>query len=144
MGGITQVMRRIGGALAVVAVVGLWPHPAAAQAPSSSAPSPRYEPLVRGWEQFFRVTWEPFERRGRPYLRGYIFNDGGFTAMRVQLLVEALDASGNVVKQTVHWGHQVPPGSRVYYEVPAPQAAPAYRVSMFAYDWLQTASLETP
>lgn len=138
-------MRQIISAAVLVSVVGLWPHLAAAQGSSSSAPAPRYEPLVRGWEQFFRITWEPFERRGRPYLGGDIFNDGGLAAMRAQLLVEALDPSGNVVKQTVQWvGHSIPPGSRVYFEVPAPQAAPAYRVSVFAFDWLQTASLEAP
>ena len=136
-----KLIRRGSAAVALLSVVSLWPHLAAAQGSSA----PRYEPLVRGWEQFFRVTWEPFERRGRPYLGGYIFNDGGFTAMRAQLLVEALDPSGNVVKQTVHWvGSPIPPGARVYFEVPAPQAAPAYRVSVFAFDWLQTASLEAP
>jgi hypothetical protein len=136
-----NLIRRGSAAVALVSVVWLWPNLVAAQGSSA----PRYEPLVRGWEQFFRVTWEPFERRGRPYLGGYIFNDWGLTAMRAQLLVEALDASGNVVQQTVHWvGHTIPPGSRVYFEVPAPQAASAYRVSVFAFDWLQTASLEAP
>src|SRR5688572_18181689 len=135
-----KLIRR-GSAVALVSVMWLWPNLAAAQGSSAA----RYEPLVRGWEQFFRVTWEPSERRGRPYLSGYIFNDGGLAAMRAQLLVEALDPSGNVVKQTVHWvGSPIPPGARVYFEVPAPQAAPAYRVSMFAFDWLQTASLEAP
>ena len=134
-------MRQIVSAFVLVAVMWLGPHVAAAQ---GSAPAPRYTPLVHGWEQFFRVTWEPFERKGRPYLRGDVVNNSGFTAMRVQLLVDALDASGNVVQQAVHWGHPVPPGARVYFEVPVPQAAPAYRVSVFAFDWLQTASLEAP
>lgn len=138
-------MRQMISAVALVLVIGLSPHVAAAQGSSSSTVAPRYAPLVHGWEQFFRITWEPFERRGRPYLGGYVASEWGLTAMRVQLLVETLDGSGNVVKQTVHWlGHPIPPGSRVYFEVPAPQAAPAYRVSVFAFDWLQTASIETP
>lgn len=134
-----KLIRRASAVIALVSVVWLWPNLATAQG------SPRYEPLVRGWEQFFRVTWEPFERWGRPSLGGYIVNDGGLTAMRAQLLVEALDPSGNVVKQTVQWvGSPIPPGARVYFEVPVPQSAPAYRVSVFAFDWLQTASLEAP
>jgi hypothetical protein len=138
-------MRQIVSAVALVSIVGLWPHLAVAQGSSSSASAPRYAPLVYGWEQFFRITWEPFERRGRPYLGGYITSDWGLTAMRVQLLVETLDASGNVVTQSVHWlGQPIPPGSRVYFEVPAPQAAPGYRVAVFAFDGLQTASIETP
>jgi len=136
-----KLIRRGSAVIALVSVVWLWPDLATAQGSSA----PRYEPLVRGWEQFFRVTWEPFERWGRPSLGGYIVNDGGLTAMRARLLVEALDPSGNVVKQTVQWvGSPIPPGARVYFEVPVPQSAPAYRVSVFAFDWLQTASLEAP
>jgi hypothetical protein len=133
-------MRQIISAVALVLVVGLWPDVAAAQDSAS-----RYAPLVHGWEQFFRITWEPFERKGRPYLGGHISSDWGFTAMRVQILAEALDASGNVTKQTVHWlGQPIPPGSRVYFEIPAPQAAPAYRLHIFAFSGLQTASMEAP
>ena len=136
-------MRQIVSGVVLVAALWLSPHLAAAQG-SSSAPAARYAPLVYGWEQFFRITWEPFEWRGRPYLRGDIVNDGGMTAMRAQLLVETLDASGAVVHQAVHWlGSPIPPGSRVSFEVPAPRA-PGYRVSMFAYGWLQTASIEAP
>lgn len=138
-------MRQIVSAVVLVAIVGLWPHRAAAQRSSSAGSPPRYAPLVYGWEQFFRITWEPFERRGRPYLGGYVSSDWGLTAMRVQLLVDALDASGHVVTQRVHWlGQPIPPGARVYFEVPAPQAAPGYRVTVFAFDGLQTASIETP
>src|SRR5688572_19418114 len=96
-------MRQTISAVALVFVVGLWPHLAVAQGSSSSTSAPRYAPLVHGWEQFFRITWEPFEWRGRPYLGGYISSDWGLTAMRVQVLAEALDASGNVTKQAVHW-----------------------------------------
>ena len=104
-----------------------------------------YTPLVRGWEQFFKVTWEPLQRHGRPYVAGYVMNDFGFPAMRVQLLVDGLDASGHVTSQSVSWlGSSVQPGSRVYFEVPAPQPAVTYRVSVFAFDWLQTALLQAP
>ena len=101
-----------------------------------------YTPLVWGWEQFFRVTWEPepVQRFGRPYVAGYVMNDFGLGAMRVQLLVDGLDASGQVTSQSVSWLRSprtfVPPASRVYFEVAAPQPAVTYRVSIFAFDWL--------
>jgi hypothetical protein len=137
-------MRRVVSVLALVAIVCLSPHPAIAQA-SSAAPAPRYIPLVQGWERFFKLTWEPVQRKRQPYIGGYILNDWGFTATRVQLLVDALDSAGRVERQAISWlGHPVPPGSRVYFEVRAPQPAASYRVSVFAFDWLQTASIEAP
>src|SRR6266852_3654622 len=55
-------------------------------------------PHFPGWERYFTVSWEPFERRGQPYLRGYIVNSYGVTATRVQLLVDSLDSSGQIVE----------------------------------------------
>jgi len=137
-------MRRVVTGVALVSIVWLSPLPAAAQTSSSPLVAP-YAPLVWGWEQFFKVTWEPMERKGRPYVAGYVLNDWGFPATRIQLLVDGLDSSGPVVSQTVSWlGQSITPGSRVYFEVPAPQPAASYRVSVFAFDWLQTASIQTP
>jgi hypothetical protein len=134
-------MRRLAGVVALASVLWLSPQSVYAQSPP---PAP-HAPLVHGWESFFRVTGEPMKRWGRPWVGGYVSNDYGFTATRVQLLVEGLDATGRVVSQSVGWlGSTVPPGSRVYYEVPAPAPATSYRVSIFAFDWLQTASIEMP
>ena len=137
-------MRRLGPVLAFALALGLMPHPVDAQT-SPPTPSARYAPLVHGWESFFTITSEPLERRGRPWVAGYIHNNYGFAATRVQLLVDGLDDNGRVVSQRVSWlGSTVPPGSRVYFEVPAPQAATRYRVSVFAFDWVQSASAEMP
>ena len=136
-------MRRVVAAVALVSLVWLSPQPAAQT--SSPPPAAPYAPLVRGWEQFFKVTGEPMERKGRPYVAGYVSNDWGFPATRVQLLVDGLDSSGRVVSQAVSWlGQSITPGSRVYFEVPAPQPAASYRVSVFAFDWVQTVSIQTP
>lgn len=137
-------MRRIVTAVALVSVVWLSPQPAVAQAASPPLTAP-YAPLVWGWEQFFKVTWETSERNGRPYADGYVFNDWGSTATRVQLLVDGLDSSGRIVSQRVSWlGQSVAPGSRVYFDIPAPQPASSYRVSVFAFDWMQTALIQVP
>jgi len=137
-------MRRLVAAVVLVVVGCLVPRPAPAQPPSSAVPA-AYTPLVHGWEQFFTITSAVSARRGQPWVDGYVRNNWGFWATRVQLLVDGLDASGNVVSQRVAWlGSQIPPGSRVYFETPAPTPATTYRVSVFAYDWLQSASIQTP
>lgn len=48
------------------------------------------EPHVRGWERHFTVTSETWNRGNRPVVAGYVINDSGFTAMKVQLLVDGL------------------------------------------------------
>lgn len=98
----------------------------------------RLTPLVTGWEQYFKLEWEAGERNGRPVVRGYIKNEAGMPAANVRLLVDGLDPSGQVVSQTVGWlGTQLTPGMRAYFEVPVNQRAPAYRVSVFAFDFIQ-------
>jgi hypothetical protein len=102
-------------------------------------------PHIPGWEKYFEVSWEPFTRRGRPHLSGYVVNKYGATATRVKLLVESLDGGGAVVAQRVEWlGGPVPVFSRTYYEVAVPQPASNYRVSVFAFDFIQAALLESP
>lgn len=97
-------------------------------------------PRVLGWENFFTITWEQSQYRGQPGISGYIKNNAGFPARRIQLLVDALDASGGITGQRVSWlGSDLTPGMRGYFEVPAPPPASTYRVSVFAYDWVQTA-----
>lgn len=102
-------------------------------------------PLVVGGERFFTLTWEVWEDGGRPVVGGYLKNEAGFTAMKIRLLVDALDSSGRVVGQRVSWfGDALTPGTRAYFEAPAPPRATTYRVSVFAYDWVQAAGLQAP
>lgn len=102
-------------------------------------------PLVLGWERFFTLTWEASQDRGQPIVSGYIKNDAGFGARRIQLLVEAIDASGRVTGQRVSWlGSSLTAGMRAYFETPAPPPAASYRVSVFAYEWAQTAEVQAP
>lgn len=102
-------------------------------------------PLVVGWERFFTLTWEAWQDGSQPMVGGYIKNEAGFPARKIQLLVEAVDASGRVTGQRVSWlGSDLTPGMRAYFEAPAPAPAATYRVSVFAYDWIQTADLQAP
>lgn len=109
------------------------------------AASPSLAPLVVGWERFFTLTWTTWDDRGQARIGGYITNESGFPARRVQLLVEAIDSAGRVTGQRVSWlGSDLTPGMRAYFETAAPAPAPTYRVSVFAYDWVQAASAQAP
>ena len=102
------------------------------------------EPLVLGWERFFRVEAETWDRRDRPHIGGYVYNSSGHTIIRMQLLIEGLDGSGQMTTQQVEWGSTIPPFGRAYFEAPVRSRASAYRVRVFAFDVLQTAQLEAP
>src|SRR5262245_17156407 len=112
---------------------------------SNRASAAAYEPMVQGWERYFSITWEPFERHGVHYVGGYVDNTFGLPARRIQLLVDGLDASGNVVSQKVSWlGSDLTPGTHAYFETRDPEPGKTYRVRVFAFDRIQTASLELP
>jgi hypothetical protein len=114
-------------ALAVVAV-----------AATASANVEPLQPLVSGWEQYFTLSWEPAERAGRPIVRGRIQNEWGFPATDIRLLVEGFDGTGRLVGQSIGWlGTQLPPGIYSHFEVPVREAAASYRVSVFAFSWVQ-------
>jgi hypothetical protein len=83
---------------------------------------------------------------GQPYLGGYIVSSYGVTATPVQLLVNSLDSSGQIVAQRVEWlgGSNLQGFSSTYFEVPIRQKASRYRVSVFAFDFVQSASIESP
>ena len=51
-------------------------------------------PHFPAWERYFELSWQPFERQGRPWLSGHIVSKWGETATGVKLLVESLDSSG--------------------------------------------------
>ncbi len=87
--------------------------------------------------RYFRVESETGNGRRGPILSGYVYNDhGGYTATRVQLLIEGLDTSGNVTStSTAFVLGEVPPGNRRYFEVPLTASrAASYRASVVTYD----------
>src|SRR3989442_10891419 len=60
-------MRRVVAAVALVSLVWLSPQPAAQT--SSPPPAAPYAPLVRGWEQFFKVTDRKSTRLNSSHVR---------------------------------------------------------------------------
>lgn len=104
----------------------------------ASAPPGPLSPLVVGWERYLKIEWEAVPAEGRPTLNGYVINDWGVPAGRIRLLAETLDAEGRILAQEVTWllPRVLMPGTRAYFEIPAPRAGPAYRVSVFSFDWI--------
>lgn len=88
--------------------------------------------------RYFRYEWQ-VERGtgGSPRLTGYVHNDSGMWAARVQLLVEALDASGRPVSKTRDYVSDLPPEGRASFDVTVPAGGATYRVRVETVDWLR-------
>ena len=103
---------------------------------TSAAP---LQTLAVGWEQFFTLTWTVSEHKGRPVVSGRIYNNGNFAAANLRLLVDELDADGQVVDQKLSWlGFMLTPGTTAPFEIPVAHRTPNHRVSVFAFDWVQS------
>jgi hypothetical protein len=110
----------------------------ALSAPTIWTPGNR-QPLIVGWEQYFRVQWDATRKNGQTIVEGYISNTWGFAAQRIQLLVTGYDARGTSLGQVIAWGpNEIDPGDRRYFDVPVPPGAASYDVAIFAWTWVQT------
>jgi hypothetical protein len=90
--------------------------------------------LTVDWPQYFRVESESSVRGGRTVVNGTVWNTATWATKRIQLLVDAVDAGGQVVNQKVVWfGVDLAPGTHAAFEVPMPTSS-AYRVSVFAFE----------
>ena len=84
----------------------------------------------------FRVEWqESKSKKGTPILEGYVFNTRPIGATDVRLLVEILDAQGQIIGRT----YGVVLGflnafDRLYFDVPLPMTGASYRVSVYSFD----------
>ena len=127
----TRTLRMVAAATLAVAAAGC--------ATAETTPSATVTTLMPDAERWFRINWEARpERGGSQRLSGYVENTYGEAAARVQLLGQALDASGGLVGQRLQWVHGVIPGfGRVYYEIPGMPAAEQYRVTVWAYERIQ-------
>ena len=118
-------MRTLRVAVIVLALIATTSHAVVAQ---------RLQPLVVDWGQYFRVESESSLKNGRPLVSGKVWNTANWGAKRIQLLIDAVDAGGQIVDQRVIWlGVDLAPGTHAAFEVSMP-ASPGYRVSVFAFD----------
>jgi len=125
-------MKGVSWTLAVVMLVGA----PLGCATTDTQPSAAVTSLTPNAERWFRVSWTAeADRNGERRLRGHVDSALGEAANRVQLLAQALDASGNVVGQRVAWMEEIIPAlGRAYFEIPKMPAAADYRVTVWAFD----------
>ena len=112
-------------AAAALALVVLTAHGAGA----ISSPS--------GIDSRLRFEWEVGRTfRGQPQIQGYIYNDYMRAAINVRLLVETMDANGQVVDRTYGWVFgAVPLLSRAPFDVPLKTAGTSYRITVTSFEW---------
>jgi hypothetical protein len=87
-------------------------------------------------DRYFRFEYQVTPSATRPVVSGYVYNmNPGTPAERMQLSVESLDASGNVIGKSSTWVlGNVPPGNRAYFSASAVPGA-SYRVQVLSFDW---------
>jgi hypothetical protein len=96
-------------------------------------------PHVSNWERFFKVDWRVAQEGPTPVVQGRVYNDWGLAARDVRLLVEGIDANGRVRWQRIEpLTGDLTPGTAMPFVVRVDQPAPAYRVSVYSFDWVQS------
>ena len=116
---------------------------AAGCATIDTTPSASVTTLMPGSERWFRLSWQatPEKAGDLVRLRGDVENLYGEAVARVQLLGQALDASGAVVGQRIVWlGPTVGGFGRVFFEIPNLPKADHYRVTVWSYERIQAPS----
>jgi hypothetical protein len=111
-------------------------------ATTETQPSASVTSLSPNSQQWFRASWtaEPYGN-GERRLYGYVESSLGEAASRVQLLAQALDASGNVIGQRLEWlPALIPAFGHAYFEVPKMPVAAQYRVTVWSFDRLKGGS----
>ena len=131
---VSKMVWRVAAGMLVAVLVGC--------ATTETQPSASVTSLTPNAQHRFRVSWtaEP-DRNGERRLHGYVESSLGEAANRVQLLAQALDASGNVIGQRLEWLPELIPAlGRAYFEVPKMPPAADYRVSVWSFDRLKGGS----
>jgi hypothetical protein len=90
-----------------------------------------------GIDSRLRLEWEASRSpAGRPMIAGYLYNDYRRAATNVVLLVETLDAAGQVTGRTIGLlPSLVPVSGRTYFTVPLRTGGAGYRLSVTSFEW---------
>jgi hypothetical protein len=88
-------------------------------------------------DRYFRIDSAVTRGARGAVISGYVSNTYANPADRVRLIVERLDASGQVVSSsTTYVLGGIPPMGRAYFETPVPEAGATYRVRILSFDWI--------
>ena len=111
--------------LAVASTIGELPVATPAAAQSWTVPD-------RG---NFRIDWEAAQARRGPVIRGYLYNHSGYTATNIRLVIDSVDAGGQVGETTIGYlPGTAPPFDRLYFEVPLKATGTNYRVRVGSWE----------
>ena len=88
-------------------------------------------------DEHFRIEYQVTPGQSKPVVDGYIYNVySGLSAARMQLAIDRLDGSGNVIGTSTTWVlGEVPPNNRAYFTARVEPAA-SYRVRILSFDWV--------
>ncbi|MGH7353867.1 MAG: hypothetical protein ACRELS_04720, partial [Candidatus Rokuibacteriota bacterium] len=77
----------------------------------------------------FRIEEDPDAPGGRRAISGWVYNDGRDVAGLVQLRLQVLDASNQVIAEEKGWVYgNVRPGGRAYFRIAIPATGHARRI----------------
>ena len=108
--------------------------------PVAGTQAAEIRPHMAGWEQVFSLEYGPGSYRGQPAIEGTVTNISPYDCANVRLLVDRLDAGGQITTQQVAYlPGELRGGGRLHFSVPTPPA-PAYRVRVFTYDRIESTS----
>jgi hypothetical protein len=125
--------RWIGACVAVAALAAGCAGGAAGLTPATATTT-----AMQGWEKYFRLDWTAQAKPSGREIDGYIYNTYGSPAANVQVLAQGLDEAGTVVGQKLEWVPGIVPAlNRSYFRVAGLPPANAYRVSVWAFDFVQ-------
>jgi hypothetical protein len=86
-------------------------------------------------ERQFQLDWQVLKEQRGAVVRGQLLNPYGLPARDIHLLVEGLDGSGSVVTRTTRALREiVRSGERTTFDIPVPDGAERYRVTVVAWD----------
>jgi hypothetical protein len=88
-------------------------------------------------DERFRIEYQVTPDQSKPVLDGYVYNVySGLSAAHMQLAIDRLDASGNIIGTSTTWVlGEVPPTNRAYFTTRVEPAA-SYRVRILSFDWI--------
>ena len=82
------------------------------------------------------LEWQPERRGDRTRVAGYVYNDYILYAKNVVVVIESVDATGQVTGRVqTRLIRELPPGTRSYFEAPPTAPAAAYRVVVASVHW---------
>jgi hypothetical protein len=91
-------------------------------------------------ERWFHLEWDVRPGTAGTTLEGYVYNQTDMEAERMQVSIEHLDASGQVVGETAAWVlGNLPARNRSFFQAHVPPAA-SYRVTVLSFNWLSKIS----